>query len=349
MTNKDIQINFASSFSRALDARSEPFTVNLQDLNTGINFLEKYIVKVTHNQQIEWVVSRVCDHANGTLHPCDDKLFAACPLHGWKLDLKSLLYSNVDVKKKKIEFTTHDGTLVIEHRDTHLEFPKDLQENPAIDDLNIRFLAHACLQFSCGDINIITDPWLNGPCFANGWWHYPPPTIDANERLFKADVIYISHNHPDHMHIETLLPLVKERPDVPIIIPNFKTKSAERPLRKLGFTNVLALAFNQIYRVNPGNVYISILKSGDFRDDSGLYINYGGRQALITVDSSILNQLVLPTGIDFLATSFAGGASGYPWCFDHHTEEQKQTIAHNRHLSVKNSILDYIHACQPKS
>lgn len=169
------------------------------------------------------------------------------------------------------------------------------------------------------------------------------------DQLLNADLIYISHNHPDHLHEDTLIKLHQHRPDIPIVIPNFKTKSAEKPLLNLGFTNVIPLAFNQIHKLGEHDIYLSILKSGDFRDDSGLYLSYGQKQALITVDSSALNHYVLPTDIDFLATSFAAGASGHPWCFDHYSEDEKLKITYNRRLSVKNSIFKYIDICRPKS
>ena len=349
MKHKDVQIQFADSFASTMDVSSKPFLVELSKLNIGYNFLDNYIIHLAEDRNVKWVISRLCDHANGTLHPCDNHLFATCPLHGWKLDLKTLRYCNVDVQKKKINFIIENDNLIIEHKNTHLAFPDNLKKINKASEIKLRFLAHACLLFSCEELNIISDPWLNGPCFSNGWWHDPSPTDDALELLQQADALYLSHNHPDHMHVETLELLVESRPDIPIIIPNFHTKSAERPLKKLGFTNINALAFNQIFRITPGDVYVAILKSGDFRDDSGLYINYGEKQVLITVDSSILNQLVLPNNIDLLATSFTGGASGHPWCFDHYSEKDKKTITENRHKSVKQSIVDHIKACRPKS
>ena len=345
----EVQLRFAGCFTRTLDTSSKPFIVDLNELQIGYNFLEKHIVNLSETREVVWVVSRLCDHANGTLHPCENNLHAKCPLHGWKLDLENLRYKNIDVEKKKIDFRIHDQNLIIDHSDAHLSFPEDIQNAQVSSEFNVRFLAHACLNFNCGKLNIVTDPWLTGPCFANGWWHDPRPSEDALLKLQNADLLYISHNHPDHMHTETLQPLAKSRPEIPIIVPNFQTKSTERPLKKLGFTNIHALAFNQIYAVEPENVYVSILKSGDFRDDSGLYINFAGKQALITVDSSILNQLVLPTEIDFLATSFAGGASGYPWCFDHYSENEKQEITNTRHNAIKQSVMGYLNACRPKA
>lgn len=347
MTNP--KISFAGTFTKEFDQNAKPQPIPLNNLQRGYNYTSEHIVYVDSDDKVEWVTSRLCDHANGTLQPCQNNEQAECPLHGWKLDLKTLRYNNVNVKKETLAFHIDKNELIIEQCKAYLQFPEELITNSNDKHLSLRFLAHASILIQCGDIKIITDPWLQGPCFLNGWWHKPCPTEDALEQLLSADIVYISHNHADHMHSETLNILLAHKPDVQIIIPNFKSKSTERPLRNMGFTNIHPLAFNQIYQVNDKALHFSILKSGDFRDDSGLYIHFNGKQILATVDSSNLNQLVLPTNLDLLTTSFSAGASGHPWCFDHYSEEQKIKISKKRHLSIKNSLTDYIQACRPKA
>ena len=46
---------------------------------------------------------------------------------------------------------------------------------------------------------MFTDPWLTGPAFARGWWLMHEPPADWLDRLEKADFIYISHLHSDHL------------------------------------------------------------------------------------------------------------------------------------------------------
>ena len=46
---------------------------------------------------------------------------------------------------------------------------------------------------------MFTDPWLTGPAFARGWWLMHEPPTDWLDRLEKADFIYISHLHSDHL------------------------------------------------------------------------------------------------------------------------------------------------------
>ena len=349
MNDKEVKLRLAGTFASINDGNNNTFRYDLDELSVGINYKDKHIIKLSANRGVDWVISRVCDHASGTLQPCSESDIAECPLHGWKLDLNSLNYINVNVSKHKLAFEHSDNYILIKQPITHLQLPDSIAHKQNTADLEIRFLAHACLLFTCDKINIITDPWITGPCFLNGWWHEPTPCNDALDQLLNANIVYISHNHPDHMHEESLIKLYEYRPNIPIVIPNFKSKSAERSIRNIGFNNIIPLAFNQIYQLTPYDIYISILKSGDFRDDSGLYISYGQKQSLITVDSSSLNHYILPSDIDFLATSFAAGASGHPWCFDHYSEEEKRHITSNRHLSVKNSILKYIDTCKPRS
>ncbi len=349
MKEEALSVNYAGTFIGVNQKSAHVTIYNIDELSPGFNFSEQHIIKLTPDKKIEWVTSRICDHANGTLEPCAEKNTALCPLHGWKLDLEKLHYTNVNVKKGTLNFDVSNNTINVEEYDTYLQLPDDLYKQQKEQEIDIRFIAHASLLFKCGDINIVTDPWLKGPCFLNAWWHKPAPSNDALKQLLNADLLYISHNHPDHMHEESLLYLYEHRPDIPIVIPDFKTKSTETPLKNIGFKNIIPLAFNQIFQVGKHKIFISILKSGDFRDDSGLYISYGKKQAVITVDSSALNHYHLPKNIDFLATSFAAGASGHPWTFDHYNHDKKLEITSKRHKSVKLSILKYILACKPRS
>lgn len=349
MQANSFNIRYADSFDRIKNKASNNSEYKLENLSIGINFTEKHIIKLTKNKNVEWIISRLCDHASGTLEPCKEKNFAECPLHGWRLDLEQLKYSNVNVNKETLDFEISDEVIIINEFDTYLQLPEKLSSIQDEQDLTIRFIAHACLLFNLGNIKLITDPWLKGPCFLNSWWHKPAVCDDGLDQLLSADLVFISHNHPDHMHEETLQFLYNHRPDIPIIVPSFKSKSTEIPVKRIGFKNVYPLVFNQIFEVNDQKLYISILKSGDFRDDSGLYISYGKKQALITVDSSALNHYHLPINIDLLATSFAGGASGHPWCFNHYQESDKKTISAKRRLSVRQSVNKYIQICKPNA
>ena len=70
---------------------------------------------------------------------------------------------------------------------------------------------------------------------------------------------------------------------------------------------------------------LSILKSGDFREDSGIYFSNGDFDCLFSVDTSSINFDRLPN-VDLFASSFAGGASGFPLMFETIKKEEKRKI-----------------------
>ena len=52
------------------------------------------------------------------------------------------------------------------------------------------------------------------------------------------------------------------------IVPNFLTDSTGKYLEELGFKNIFRLKFAHEYEMPNSNLILSILKSGDFREDS---------------------------------------------------------------------------------
>lgn len=314
--------------------------VELNTLQTGTNVLKNHFVVLDENKNIINVIDKVCDHAGGRLIHKGD--YAICPMHGWQLNLKSLNYQDSHIQKSRVEYSIEDEKLIIPDKESFLNNPfKGNTENLEVE---WRFLNHATIAFFFNGISLITDPWLFGPAFMTGWWLDQPSTEDSIEILKNADYIYVSHNHPDHLHAETLELVGRS---TKIIVGDFKSKSTEKYLQSLGFSNVLPLEFNSIYQLEE-DFQISILKSGDFRDDSGLYLNVGGVEILLAVDANFLNSLILPQKIDLLMTSFAGGASGFPLCFDNYEFNQKLNIIKRNNIAIKASVASYLKATFPR-
>ena len=96
-------------------------------------------------------------------------------------------------------------------------------------------------------------------------------------------------------------------------------------LKDLKFKNILELDFDQEYRWDKSELIFSLFKSGDFREDSGIYFSIGEFKALFDVDSNNINFNKLPK-VDLYASSFAGGASGFPLMFENYSIGQKKNI-----------------------
>ena len=72
---------------------------------------------------------------------------------------------------------------------------------------NLRFMNHSCLLLRTSTTKILCDPWFKGTAFGNGWSLLHDNSHDINELDF--DYIWISHEHPDHFSIPTILELKK--------------------------------------------------------------------------------------------------------------------------------------------
>jgi CMP-N-acetylneuraminate monooxygenase len=321
-------------------SKPKKIEVNIDVLNVGSNSLDNHFIILDENKKVKNVIDRVCNHAGGKLILKEN--CAVCPMHGWKLNLETLLYQDSHVRKTNIDYSIDGNKIYFEDKESYLINPfKNIVKG---SEINIRYLNHATVYFSYGGVSLVTDPWLFGPAFMTGWWLDKASTVDSIEVLKDADYLYISHNHPDHLHPETLQLVDK---NIKIIVGDFTTKSTEKYLRSLGFKNVISVDFNVIYEFRK-DFQFSIFKSGDFRDDSGIYLNMGGMETLLTVDSNFLNAHILPKNIDLLLTSFAGGASGFPLCFENYELEQKLKIVHRNRIATRSAVLGHLKVTSPK-
>lgn len=319
---------------------SEEVVLKIGELKAGINDVKNHIVHLDKDHNIDYIINKVCDHAGGRLIVRGEQ--AVCPMHDWRLDLNTLSYNNSHVCKETEPYRlTENGEVIIEGVQSSLSNPFKPDKKGSV---SVRWLNHATVYVECNGISLITDPWLFGPAFMTGWWLAEPSPQDAVELLKRVNYVFVSHNHPDHLHAETLALLPRNKT---ILTPNFTSKSSEQFLLNLGFTQVKAVEFSVLFELTPGFQF-SILKSGDFRDDAGLYVCANGHELLLTVDSNALNAHVLPKGLDLLMTSFAGGASGFPLCYEDYTEEEKIAIIKRNRNAVRSMVLKYVQETNPQ-
>lgn len=346
LTALDMLETYASS--------TETHSVDLSGYAPGIHCTPHAFFRKLDNGSVPWVISRVCDHAGGQLRFCDDDSGkAVCPLHNWEFDFDTLSYSKIPnqpfehISKAPLPYSVEGGMLHYETQQLSLRIPATAGASTSPVSATVRHITHASVMLEVEGFRLLTDPWFVGECFAGGWWLKNPPKDDAWELLESADLLYISHNHPDHLHTETL---ARARKDIPIIVPQFAADSVVLPLRKLGFTNIHELELKRLYRVSDSDLLVSILPTGDQREDSALFISQGDFTAVLTVDCVGANQYVMPVNPTLLLTNFAGGASGWPLCYEvlGPIEERKKIVTKNRGNAVVEAM-KYIQQAQPKA
>jgi len=312
------------------------FVINVEDIIVGISQNKDFIFH--RKDGLIKIYDRVCDHNGGRLSVKGKS--AVCPLHGWQLDVESSSYINAQCAKLPL-LTVNEQEL----ESSLIEIPaynEQIRSQSFNRKINIEvtFINHACLLFEVGDnLSFATDPWVLGSAFCNGWWLSKKSPADVFDKLNKCDFIYISHNHPDHLHT---LSLSHIRKDMPILTGGFKSRSTCELLEQLGFNFVCSMDFSSSLIDLERQVAFSVLKSGDFRDDSGLFVEIGEFKCLLTVDSNFLNFGRLPDKVDLICSSFASGASGFPLCFSNYSEDDKAKIVLRNKSAIKVSNLQNI-------
>ncbi|CAN5200260.1 hypothetical protein BH24PSE2_BH24PSE2_08850 [soil metagenome] len=88
---------------------------------------------------------------------------------------------------------------------------------------SVRFHSHACLGARAGRDVLLTDPWLFGKVFHRTWALRPPPDPAALD-LASVRHVWISHAHPDHLHIPSLRRIQERRARRPLTIYYRKTR-----------------------------------------------------------------------------------------------------------------------------
>lgn len=69
--------------------------------------------------------------------------------------------------------------------------------------MKIKKLSHCCLVIDVNKKRILIDPG----CYS----------IEQHDKIADVDIVLITHEHPDHLHIESLKALVKRSPDIKVI------------------------------------------------------------------------------------------------------------------------------------
>lgn len=331
-TQKDLQI--IAHIDKLLEG------VNIAMLGDRKLFIHK------ENDSIK-VYDSICPHQGAILHcdsintgnntqyarkvqkPCQE---IYCKVHNWRFDAQSGNALNLNAKLIELEAhrdskgniaiyapalhssvapaTTGGGTL---KNKTHCK-----NINPHI---KITLHGHATLEFCYKNFSLLCDPWLVGYAFFGAWRTYPNPVIKPSE--LKPNAIYISHEHSDHFHPETLKYFDT---NLPIYIPAFPNGRLEQKLHDLGFCNVIVLPFGKRVEIAQ-ECFITIYEPASLWNDSQMLLEIDSFTILNINDAGINHRILQAIGsVDMLCASFSPGASGYPATYTHLSDKQKISI-----------------------
>jgi hypothetical protein len=204
--------------------------------------------------------------------------------------------------------------------------------------MNITFVNHASVIINHNDISLITDPWIEGTAFNNGWSLIEPSKFSYND--FKTIThIWFSHEHPDHFSPPNLKNIpVDIRKNITILYQQTKDKKVINFCKKLGFKQCIELPPRWVELSND----FKILNIPHTDGDSWLSIKAGG-YTLLNINDCVLtdnNQIkkikkqVDAEKIDVLFTQF----SYANWAGNKEDKEMRKKVAANKIQSINKQI-----------
>lgn len=119
------------------------------------------------------------------------------------------------------------------------------QEHPSYkkytgDKVRMRYFGHACILIETREVSILVDPLISYYGYESSVVHFSD--VDLPDVI---DYVLITHNHQDHILLETLLPLRHKIKNV--IVPVTTSGALQDPSLKLVFQNI---GFKNVFELN---------------------------------------------------------------------------------------------------
>jgi len=298
----------------------------LEDLPQSVEISGREYIVSQDTDDHPIIFSSECPHQGGVVEVTDEECLR-CPRHQWEFDPETGDSTTVPNESlSTYELNQRDGYLYADlpQVNTRLDFnvSEDKSQLPRID-----LLSHATLSIEYNGFKLVTDPWLDGPAFLDAWTQFPPPTCDINNITSETDAIWITHEHPDHLHPRTLDHFPNE---TPVYVPELNYRRLSTRLHDIGFENVHSLPTDTPYELTD-DVEAVCFESNSTWNDSILALNCGGFKILNFNDAGVnwkVNRAI--PDADMIAAGFAFGASGYPITWEHLDVEQKKEMITRR-------------------
>jgi nitrite reductase/ring-hydroxylating ferredoxin subunit len=293
-----------------------------------------FLKKTTDNQLIAF--QNKCSHMGDPLVLKEEKLI--CKTHGWT-------YNFDGENENRFELGLRILELKVEKNDLYIGVPlrpvinKKERSRPPV----LKVHSHACLELSWENFSILTDPWITGDAYYGSWTLWPPPLVKPEN--LNIDAIVITHPHPDHFHLETLMKFDKR---TPIYYPNFISEIIDSGLKKLGFENLHPCNFMEKIDLRE-NITIEFYKPTSAWEDSIVLFTFDDFTVLNQNDAgAIFDDEKIPRNIDVFACAFDQGASGYPLTWDNLSDSRKKTILHHQKEFTLKRVVDLCNKFEAK-
>lgn len=168
-------------------------------------------------------------------------------------------------------------------------------------------VSHASVLVEAGSVALLTDPWLMGEVFNESWSLLCDASLSTTQ-LESVTHIWISHEHPDHLHFPTLKsipPQLKKK--ITLLYQRHFSPRIVEALEKLGFGEVVELPLGRWFSLDKD---VSVLCQSVGTIDSLLAIR-SKTSTVLNMNDCMLNRtaaqrLAKRIGpVDLLLTQFS--------------------------------------------
>lgn len=224
-----------------------------------------------------------------------------------------------------------------------------------MNDLKIKLISHACLQISGKDFSILCDPWLIKTAFNDGWALWPEPDL-KNIDYNSVTHIWISHEHPDHLHFPSLKMLAEKinTGKVDILFQKTNSDKVFSALRNFGFKKFKSLKHLKKYSITKE---LEIFIYAHRHLDSSLGIIYNKVNKILNINDTELNDndcnIILNTFGKFPVLFNQFSLAGYDGIIDKKRLKKakldvlNKTVIHHKNLKAELTIpfASFIYFC----
>lgn len=107
--------------------------------------------------------------------------------------------------------------------------------------MKVTMVSHASVLIEVGPVVLLTDPWFMGEVFNESWSLLRPPVLTPTT-LQGVTHIWISHEHPDHLHFPTLKAIpAEQKATITLLYQRHFSSRVFEALSSLGFRQVIEL------------------------------------------------------------------------------------------------------------
>jgi UDP-MurNAc hydroxylase len=150
--------------------------------------------------------------------------------------------------------------------------------------MTIRFVNHSSFIIEHNGVSIISDPWLEGKVFNNGW-DLISPTRLKYEDFATINYIWFSHEHPDHFYPPNLKKIAPEyKSKIKILFQSTIDKRVSNYCLKSGFKEVIEMHDGEWLEIGKD---FKVLCEYYGEGDSWICYKVGGLTILNTNDCGI--------------------------------------------------------------